>query len=72
MKHHGFGLGPLVLVLFVLKFAFFLTFLLTISFSMEVHCSRPIRVHHLHLTSNNSLMVAQAYSGPSKRGKGHK
>lgn len=52
----------------------FVAFIVAIVFILihltEVEASRPLK-HPISLTSIKTFKVAQAYSGPSRRGAGH-
>ncbi|KAL5707120.1 hypothetical protein ACHQM5_025207 [Ranunculus cassubicifolius] len=62
-------------VIFALNMTTIFLFLLILSHSMVVDASRPlVALSDTRITPSwreSFMFIAQAYSGPSKRGKGH-
>uniref|UniRef100_A0A2N9IYF9 Uncharacterized protein n=1 Tax=Fagus sylvatica TaxID=28930 RepID=A0A2N9IYF9_FAGSY len=65
MKH------PRCIIVFALNSIFIVTFFLLLSCSMDVEGSRPF-MYQPPTNSINMSLTAEAYSGPSQRGIGHK
>ncbi|KAJ0026122.1 hypothetical protein Pint_08704 [Pistacia integerrima] len=62
---------PHRIISLALSISVIIILIILISCSVQVNATRPIN-HRLSLTSFTKLNMARAYSGPSKRGIGHK